>query len=142
MRLHEQRTVDRPQGEVFEYTADFSHIDQWDPGVATSRKLGDEPLGVGSRFDVEARFGTSTIPMVYEITVFEPNERVVLVGKGDTLEAVDEIRFQTEGGRTLIDYTADLTFHSWIRFVIPLMSPLLKRVGTRALDGLAAALGR
>jgi hypothetical protein len=142
MRLHEQRTVDRPQAEVFQYTADFSHIDEWDPGVATSRKLGDEPLGVGSRFEVEARFGTSTIPMVYEITVFEPSDRVVLIGKGDTLEAVDEIRFQESEGRTLIDYTADLTFLSWIRFAVPLMSPLLKRVGTRALDGLAAALSR
>jgi hypothetical protein len=79
--------------------------------------------------------------MVYEITEFEPNARVVLVGKGETLDAVDEIRFRTEGEKTVIDYTADLTFHNWIGYADPLLSPFLKGVGRRAVDGLVSALG-
>ncbi len=141
MRLKERRTVERPRSEVFEYTADFSNIENWDPGVASSRMLGEGPVGKGSRFELDVRFGTSTIPMVYEIDVFEPDERVVLIGKGDTLEAVDDIRFWDENGRTVIDYTADLTFLNWVKFVVPLISPMLRRVGTRALDGLVSALG-
>jgi hypothetical protein len=78
--------------------------------------------------------------MVYEINVFEPHERVVLIGKGETLDAVDEIRFRTEGDETVIDYTADLTFHNWIKYVVPFISPMLRRVGTRAVDGLVTAL--
>ena len=87
-------------------------------------------------------FGSSTIPMVYEVTAYEPPNRVVLIGKGDTLDAVDEITFSEQEGGTLIDYTADLTFHGAIRFVIPFMGPLMKRVGRRALDGLVAQLQR
>jgi carbon monoxide dehydrogenase subunit G len=140
MRLQEQRSVNRPQAEVFAYTADFSNIENWDPGVTRSRKVGDEPVGPGTKFDLDVRFGASTIPMVYEISVYEPDERVVLIGKGDKLDAVDEIRFRTEGDQTIIDYSADLTFHNWIKYVVPVLAPMLKRVGTRAVDGLVAAL--
>ena len=142
MRLHEQRIVHRPIEEVFEYTADFSHISEWDPGVGSSHAMSAGPVGLGSQFAVEAVFGSSTIPMVYEVTAYEPPNRVVLIGKGDTLDAVDEITFSEQEGGTLIDYTADLTFHGAIRFVIPFMGPLMKRVGRRALDGLVAQLQR
>lgn len=142
MRLKETRRINRPLSEVFEYTADFSNIEKWDPGVAASKEIGDGPVQRGSKFEVDAKFGTSTIPMIYEISVFEPNERVVLIGKGDTLGAVDDIRFREVDGGTVVDYTADLTFLNWVRFAAPLMSPLLRRVGTRALDGLVSALER
>jgi carbon monoxide dehydrogenase subunit G len=141
MRLHEQRRVNRPQDEVFEYTADFDNIEDWDPGVAASSRRGEGPIGVGTKFDLDVRFGRAVIPMLYEITEFEPNTRVVLVGKGETLDAVDEIRFRSEEGKTVIDYTADLTFHNWIRYAGPLLSPFLKGVGRRAVDGLVSALG-
>jgi carbon monoxide dehydrogenase subunit G len=140
MRLQEQRRVKTPQQPAFDYTADFSNIENWDPGVAGSRKIGDDPVGRGTRYDLDVKFGGRTVPMVYEINVFEPHERVVLIGKGETLDAVDEIRFRTEGDETVIDYTADLTFHNWIKYVVPFISPMLRRVGTRAVDGLVTAL--
>lgn len=144
MRLHEKRLIDRSIGDVFDYTADFSNIGGWDPGVSSSRKLDDGPTGVGTRFEVVATFGGRDVPMTYEITEFEPNERVVLVGTGDVVDAVDEIRFESqgEGAGTLVDYTADLTFHNYIRYISPLLAPFMRRVGDRALDGLVAALSR
>jgi hypothetical protein len=126
---------------VFEYTADFDNIEDWDPGVAASSRRGEGPIGVGTSFDLDVRFGRAIIPMVYEITEFEPNTRVVLVGKGETLDAVDDIRFLSEEGKTVIQYTADLTFRNWIKYADPLLAPFLKRVGRRAVDGLVSALG-
>jgi hypothetical protein len=43
---------------------------------------------------------------------------------------------------TVIDYTADLTFRNFFRFIRPLMRPILRRVGKDALDGLARVLDR
>jgi len=140
MRLHETRLIDRPRDEVFTFTADFANIEQWDPGVSRSDQIGDGPVGVGTRYDLLTVFGSSETPMVYEITEYEPHDRVVLVGRGENLEAVDEIRFEDRGRSTFVDYTADLTFTNWMRFVAPLMSPLLERVGRRALDGLVERL--
>jgi dehydrogenase/reductase SDR family protein 12 len=140
MRLQEQRTVGRDLDEAFAYTADFSNIENWDPGVARSRKVGEDPVTVGTRFDLDVRFGSRIVPMTYEVTVYEPPSRVVLVGTGDTVGAVDEIRFASENGRTIIDYTADLEFRNFIRFLTPLMGPTIRKVGERALDGLVTAL--
>lgn len=142
MRLHEKRTIDRPLSEVFAFTADFSNAEKWDPGVVSSRQVGDGPPGVGSRYDLMVSFGSSKIPMTYEITECALDERVVLVGRGDTIEAIDEIEFMARDGGTLVEYTAALTFTNWIRFVAPLMSPLLARVGEKALDGLVETLER
>ncbi|HSM45747.1 MAG TPA: SRPBCC family protein [Acidimicrobiia bacterium] len=142
MRLHEIRHIDRPPDQVFAFTADFANAEKWDPGVASSRRMDEGPPGVGARYEVMVAFGSSEIPMVYEITEWDQDARVVLVGKGDTMEAVDEIRFQPGNGGTLVDYTAELTFTNWFRFVVPLMSPALRRVGEKALDGLVTTLER
>ncbi len=142
VRLVEQRWVERAQDEAFLYTADFSNIEDWDPGVVSSRRIGQGPVGVGSQFELEIKFGGATMQMVYEITEYEPSDRVVLVGRGDKLIAVDEIRFARHDNMTVIDYTADLTFLNWFRNVTRFMGPTLKKVGTKALDGLAAELDR
>jgi hypothetical protein len=142
VRLVERRWVTRPQPEAFEYTADFSNIEDWDPGVVASRKVTDGPIGVGTRFELEVKFGVGTTPMTYEITVYQPDHRVVLVGDGGKLHAVDEITFASHDNMTVIDYTADLTFRNFFRFIRPLMRPILRRVGKDALDGLAKALDR
>ncbi len=142
VRLIEQRWVQRAQDEAFIYTADFSNIEDWDPGVVSSRRLGQGPVGVGSQYELEVEFGSGTLPMVYEITEYEPSNRVVLVGRGDKLVAVDDIRFSQHDNMTVIDYIADLTFLNWFRFVTRFMGPSLKKVGIKALDGLAAELDR
>lgn len=142
MRLHEVRLVNRAQAEVFAYTADFSHSAEWDPGVVSSHRIGGGPVGLGARFDLEVEFGSGTTPMIYEITEYEPDERLVIAGRGEKLEAVDEIAFHSRDGSTVIEYTADLTFHNYVKYLAPLVSPLIRRVGTRALDGLAEALSR
>ena len=128
------------QERVFAYTADFSNIEAWDPGVVSSRKITDGPVGLGTKYDLDVRFGRSTIPMVYEITHFEPNVRVVLQGTGEKIAAIDDIRFSMADNMTVIDYTADLTFSNFIRFLGPLANRPLRRVGEKALDGLVASL--
>lgn len=141
-RLLERRTVSKPQEEVFAYTADFSNIDQWDPGIAQSTEMTDGALGVGTKYQLEVRVGPGSTPMIYEIVTFDPPHRVVLVGTGRRLHAVDDIRFAADGSDTVIEYTADLTFIGLPRLLTPLMRPALRRIGRRALDGLAKVLGQ
>ena len=142
MRLIEQRWVARPQRDVFEYTADFSNIEQWDPGVLSSRKVTPGPVGVGTEFDLDVKFGSSTSPMRYRITDYQPDSRVVLIGEGKQLRAVDEILFEAQGGGTRIDYTADLQFRGFMKLVAPFLSKALEKVGQKALDGLEAVLSK
>lgn len=142
MRLKERRWVENPRDQVFEFTADFSNIHQWDPGVVSSAKIGNGSVGLGTKYELEVRFGVSTLPMTYEITEYEEPSKVVLVGEGRSLEAIDEIRFSDQDNMTRIDYTADLQFRGFMRYLAPVLSPVMRRVGTRALDGLVEALAR
>lgn len=140
MKLHEIRHIDRPLNEVFAFTADFSNAERWDPGVASSKPMEEGAARVGSRYEVLVLFGSREIPMTYEITDLEQNSRVVLEGRGATITAVDDIRFEEKDGGTLVDYTADLRFTNWMRFITPLLASALSRVGEKALDGLVETL--
>ena len=142
MRLRETRKVDAGAESAFGYTSDFSNIAEWDPGVSRSERVDEGDLGVGSVFDLDVSFGKSTVPMKYEIILFEPGERVVLEGRGSKLHAIDDIRFTPHGNGTRIDYQADLTFDGLIRFLLPVMGRRLEQVGTKALDGLQRCLNR
>lgn len=142
MKLHETRIIDRPVSEVFAFTADFANAEIWDPGVTSSLRIDDGPPGVGSRYNLLVTFGSREFPMEYEIIEWDQDARVVLVGRGDALTALDEIRFEPRDGGTLVDYTAELTFTNWFRFAAPLLSPALKGIGVKALDGLVDALKR
>lgn len=140
MRLEEKRRIRRPRQKVFTYTSDFSRIAEWDPGVVRSRRIGEGPIGVGARFEVEAKLGPGTTPMVYEIVTYQPDERVVLDGRGERLDALDEISFSAEGEETVVSYVADLSFKGFLGLLAPLMAPAIRRAGERAVDGLVATL--
>ena len=139
-RLSEQTVTQNPIEEAFKYTADFNNIQNWDPGVAESAQIGDEPVGLGTRFNLLLAFGSRRIPMVYTITEFDSPHRVVLVGEGSTLTAVDEITFAEVPQGTAITYTADLAFKGLMGLIAPFLGSVLKGVGRKAVEGLTAAL--
>lgn len=51
-----------PVDEAFDYVADFSTTETWDPGIVEGRRVDDGPVGVGSAFDVVADFGGRRLP--------------------------------------------------------------------------------
>ena len=134
--IEETITVATPVEEAFTYVADFANVAQWDPGVASSARRDAGPVGLGSVFDVEVVFGRSRVPMVYEITEFDRPNRVVLVGRGEKLTAVDTVEFTTTRGGTEIRYEANLEFSNFVRFLEPFMGRVFDNVGRKAMAGL------
>ena len=139
-RLHEKTITQAPIDAVFAYTAEFNNIEDWDPGVAESAQIEEGPVGQGTQFDVLVAFGARRIPMVYTITEFDPPNRVVLVGEGSTLTAIDEITLATVPQGTAVTYTADLASKGVTRLLVPFLGGVLKSVGRKAVSGLASAL--
>ena len=139
-RLRETTTTEIALEDAFAYTADFANIEDWDPGVAASAQIGNDPIGIGTAFDVLVAYGSRRIPMVYTIAEYDPPRRVVLKGEGSTLTAVDKIEFAANGEGTEITYTADLTFKRIAKFFTPFMGSKLDEVGLKAVTGLNTAL--
>jgi len=140
IRLQETIEVPRPIDEVFAYASNFSNTAQWDPGVVASRKISQGPVGVGAEFALRVRFGPRSIPMTYVVREYGPPKRVVLEGTGDSVHALDDIRFASTSGGTRITYTADISMLGTFSVVEPLLKGALDRVGKDAVRGLQAAL--
>jgi len=138
--LREQIETTLPIDEAFVFVADFANAAHWDPGVATSERIGDGPVGVGARYRLGVRMGGRVAPMEYRITTFEPTWRVVLAGSGLGVAAVDDIRFEATPTGTRIDYTADIRLRGLLRFAAPFAGGAFARIARDARDGMQRAL--
>lgn len=69
-------TVRGSARDTFLYLADFTHLPEWDPGIARVTRLDAGPLARGARFDVVARFGGREVPMTYELVQYDETVRV------------------------------------------------------------------
>jgi carbon monoxide dehydrogenase subunit G len=139
-RLLEQIETTLPIEDAFDFVADFANAERWDPGVARSTRLDGGSVQVGSRFALDVRMGRRTAPMTYRVATLERPNRVVLVGEGSGVDAVDEIVFEPAGAGTRIRYTADIRLRGLLRLAQPFLSGALARIGEDAAGGMRRAL--
>lgn len=138
--LHERIETPLAIDEAFAYVADFANAQEWDPGVVTSKRLDEGPVAIGSRFRLGVRLGRRVAPMEYRVSEFEPVTRVVLVGSGSGVSAVDEIHFARLDTGTRIDYTADIRLGGLLRLLQPFLGSAFANIGRNAADGMQRTL--
>lgn len=139
-RLHERIETTLPIDAAFDYVADFANAREWDPGVATARQIDGGPVAVGTRYDLGVRMGGRVAPMEYRIAEFDRPRRVVLVGAGSNVSAVDDIRFEPSGEGTVIDYTADIRLGGLLRLAQPLLGGAFAKIARDAAGGMRRTL--
>jgi carbon monoxide dehydrogenase subunit G len=140
MHYRRQIQVDRPPAEVFAYLADFENAADWDPGIASARRLTEGPTTVGSRFEVLAPFRGKTQRFEYVVTELGPGQRIVLHGEGDKALSDDSITVSGEGGRAQVEYDADIRLKGVYRVAEPFLRRTFTRMGDDALRGLQSRL--
>jgi carbon monoxide dehydrogenase subunit G len=139
-RLHEQIHTALARDAAFDYIADFANSMHWDPGVVASERLDEGPVSVGARYRLGVHLGRRVAPMEYRISTFERPSRVVLIGTGSGVSAVDDIRFEAAGTGTRIDYTADIRLGGVLRLVQPFLGRAFAKLGRDALTGMQRTL--
>jgi carbon monoxide dehydrogenase subunit G len=140
-RLRETIVTNLAPERAFAFVADFANSARWDPGVASSERLDDGPLAVGARYRLGVRMAGRVAPMEYRITELEPNRRVVLVGRGSNVEAVDEIAFEpTPEGGTRVDYSADIRLTGLLQLIKPLTGRAFASIARNARQGMQRTL--
>ncbi|MFE9650620.1 SRPBCC family protein [Streptomyces sp. NPDC006365] len=70
--IKETVDIDRRPEEVFSYVTDPSHLPEWQESAASAHRVGDAPIGVGSRIRATWRLGRREFPMLMEVTEFDP----------------------------------------------------------------------
>lgn len=141
IRLHETIRVPRDVAVCYRYLVDFSTCEQWDPGVYRAAKLTAGTPRIGTEFEVIASALGRRTTLNYAIESLQADTRIELTADGDgirsreviTLAAIDE-------ATTEIDYEADFELTGGLPGSPLLFKPLFRRMGRRAVAGLARAL--
>lgn len=140
IRIHEHRTVPMTPDEAFAFIADFSHVDEWDPGITEARKVGDAPVGVGTEFAVVSNFAGRSLPLTYVVEAWDEPNRAVLATSTARFDGRDTITFESVEGGTRIDYVAEFSFKGLMRLAEPFLKGTFDRIGRKAMDGVVDAV--
>lgn len=138
--LRETIFVAASQADAFDYIADFANIEDWDPGVVSASKNGNEPASLGTSFELITVFKGTETPMTYTITEMDRPGRIALTGEGKQLTAVDTLTFTPDGDQTRIDYHAALDFRGLARIGVKFLGKALDQLGKDAVAGLKREL--
>jgi carbon monoxide dehydrogenase subunit G len=131
----------RPPGEVFDYLADFENTAEWDPGVVEATKTSSGAVGLGSTFDLIADFRGRKVPVSYEVTVYDPPTRVVIVGKNKQFTGTDDIGVSPDGDGTRVSWNANFEMEGIAKLFAPFLGGVFERLSQDAMDGLVETLG-
>ena len=134
-------TSPRPIEDVFDYLADFSNVDDWDPSAIEAEALNGAEPHRGARYRVVSRFLGREIPLVYEIVEFEPPDRVLLRAESGGVVSLDEMRFRAlTDGDTEVTYTANLSLKGARSLLDPLFGIAFRRLCERARERMSEVL--
>lgn len=128
---------------AFDFLADFANIEHWDPSVLRARRLSDEPLEVGARFEIDFAMLGRELPLVYETIEIERPRRVLLRAETPTAVSLDLMTFDVRpGGGTIVTYDADVSLKGPLRLLALPFRLLFRRLGDSARDGLRRKLAQ
>lgn len=119
--------ISRPKTDVFAYLADFEHNPEWNWAVATTRKVGDGPIQVGTRY-----VQTRTLPQpgteTFRITSFAPPHAIAIAGTLGPFQA--RLRYELTGsdpGVVTLTNSVELDGGGILRAVGPLFARRVER---------------
>ncbi len=96
--------------DAFAYMADFSNARFWDPSVSEGARKDDGPIGLGSAFEIVARFAGRDVPLTYAIVAYEPPVKVVLEARRGFVSRDTITVEEAAGGGSRVHYDAVLAF--------------------------------
>jgi Polyketide cyclase / dehydrase and lipid transport len=126
--------------DAFAYMADFANARVWDPSVSAATRTSDGPVALGSTFHLVSRFAGRDVPLDYTIVGYEPAQRVVLEARKPGFVSRDTITLEPAGTGSVVNYDALLELAGVRRLFDPLLQRLFNGIGSRATEGMQAAL--
>jgi len=141
MKLRRSVETNATPEAVFAYLSDFTNSSEWDPGtVRTVLVSGDG--GVGTTYLNTSKFMGRQTELTYEVVTHQPHSVFALRGENSSVIVQDTMEIEPIGFAARVTYTADFQFKGLGRFIAPLLSPTLKKLGDEAEAGLRKALSQ
>ncbi len=116
------------QEEVFDYMADFTNAEKWDPGTKSSKQLDSGKIGVGAQFELMVEFNGNVSPFTYRITEYERPTRVVVEAETDSVKLVDTMTTTADGEGSVLKYDARMDLKGLVKLTTPIMAIIFNRL--------------
>ena len=120
--IAESIEISRRPEDVFAYATDFEHFPEWQAGVESARRQGEDPLSQGSKATVVRRAGPRKLPRTEEITQFDPPRSWTVHGVGGPLTAIARATIEPldDGQRSRLTIALEFEGHGIGTGLLPL----------------------
>jgi uncharacterized protein YndB with AHSA1/START domain len=135
-----EAVIPRPVTEVAAYAADPSNAPQWYANIASIDWKTEPPVRVGSQVAFVARFLGRRIAYTYEVTEFEPGQRLVMRTAEGPFPMETTYSWQQAPGGTRMTLRNRGTPTGFGTLTAPLIAAAMRRANRRDLAALGAVL--
>ena len=140
LEVHEVFTASQSANASFDYIVDYSRINEWDHTILESEKIGNDPVKLGTRFELLYSRSDQKIPISYEITEFTAPNKAVLTGTNENFTAIDIITIKELETGCRIDWQAKVEFIGLQKPLDPTTVSAIKNSMAETLHGLKTTL--
>jgi uncharacterized membrane protein len=124
IRAELETVVNRSVRDVFAYTADFSHLPEYDRWVETVERTSEGPIGVGSTWKHRRVQGRRRFEAPIELVAYEPDRRLVMVSGSRGFDVRSTITFEAQGDEaTKMAELLEMRLSGFVR----LFEPMIRR---------------
>ena len=134
-------TTTAPPEAVFDYLADFTNAEEWDPGTVSCERVSGDG-GVGTVYRNVSSFLGRTTEITYTTVESERPTRIHLIGRTDQFEGHDVLGIRASGTGSEVTYTAEFAFSGAARFAAPAIAAYLPVLARKTVGQLRSCLDR
>lgn len=128
------------QQRTFAYLADFRCVQEWDPGISSSRLSAGAAGAQGAVYDVTFTVAGKDTTIAYTAVEVREPDRIVMRGETDSLISLDTITVSARAGRVEVHYRAELDLKGVRKVADQIANLGLRREGKKAAAGLEEKL--
>lgn len=134
-------TTTAPPQAVFDYLADFTRTEEWDPGTRSCERTSGDG-GVGTTYRNVSSFLGRESEITYTTVELERPTRIHLTGHNEQFDGHDVLGIRAHGTGSEVTYTAEFAFSGAARFAAPVVAAYLPFLARKTVDQLQACLDR
>ena len=132
-------TTTAPPGVVFDYVADFTNTEEWDPGTRSCERISGDG-GVGTTYRNVSSFLGRESEITYTTVELERPTRIHLTGHNEQFDGHDVLGIRAHGTGSEVTYTAEFAFSGAARFAVPVVAAYLPLLARRTAEQLRGCL--
>jgi hypothetical protein len=119
--------IEAPVDEVFDFVADERNEPSYNPRIVRAEKLGDGPVGEGSRFVAQPAGMGSGGAMTVEILEYDRPYRFHNVIRSSYMQVDGTVTFTNQGGGTLLRWDWDMGLTGPMKIFSPVLALIAPR---------------